>query len=285
MHDLSPIATHAQHAPAGWTFPTLAVPATAGAAGPGPSPVSGTVTRLRWGRLLPVLAGLALLAFGAWTMSQDGAAAKRRGLAVSGGGSDAGSAEVDIARAARAPQPAAAAPSPRPGAGSARSRATGAAPARRAAARARARSAAARPRARRAAASRPAPARRGARRGMAVAPALPAAPASAATAPRTVTGGGSHAAGELPLTGIESWIAGTLGLLLLAAGIGIHVNAVRLAAIAMLYRRGLLLRPVDCARMAQQRGIPRARVALSGILHRLLEEPSGGDFVSTRLAR
>jgi hypothetical protein len=53
----------------------------------------------------------------------------------------------------------------------------------------------------------------------------------------------------------------------------------------MLYRRGILLRPTECARLAQEHGLARVRVAISNVLHRLLEEPArGSDFVSTRHA-
>lgn len=87
------------------------------------------------------------------------------------------------------------------------------------------------------------------------------------------------------MTGLETWIAAILGVLLLGLGICVHVNAVRLGMTALLYRRGILLRPVDCARMAQEHGFSRIRVMLSDLLHRLLEEPAGGsDFVSARHA-
>jgi hypothetical protein len=87
------------------------------------------------------------------------------------------------------------------------------------------------------------------------------------------------------MTGIETWIAGILGVLLLGIGICVHVSAVRIATTAMLYRRGILLRPADCARLAHERGLASARVFVSDLLHKLLEEPAGGsDFVSTRHA-
>jgi len=71
-----------------------------------------------------------------------------------------------------------------------------------------------------------------------------------------------------------------LGVLLLGIGVCVHVNAVRIGMTAMLYRRGILLRPVTCARLAQERGLPRLRVWTSNALHRLLEEPARrSDFV------
>lgn len=117
----------------------------------------------------------------------------------------------------------------------------------------------------------------------------PASANSFAAATRGAAGTGANArpSGELPMTGIETWIAAILGVLLLAGGIVVQVNAVRLATTAMLYRRGILLRPVECARLAQERGVPQQlRVLVSNALHRLLEEPAGGsDFVSARAAR
>ena len=102
-----------------------------------------------------------------------------------------------------------------------------------------------------------------------------------------VQGGGGPAAataGELPYTGAETWIAAFLGVLVLGLGICVQVNAVRIGMTAMLYRRGILLRPIDCARLANERGFGSIRVALSNALHRLLAEPEGNDFVRTRHA-
>jgi hypothetical protein len=105
----------------------------------------------------------------------------------------------------------------------------------------------------------------------------------------TASGAGASTTpdGELPMTGLSTWIAAFLGTLLLVAGICVQVNAVRIGMTAMLYRRGILLRPVDCARMAQQHGFSRLRVAVSNLLHRLLEDPAprGSEFVAARLAR
>lgn len=99
------------------------------------------------------------------------------------------------------------------------------------------------------------------------------------TAP--VTGGGGPAA-ELPYTGAETWIVAILGILVLTIGILVQINAVRIGMTAMLYRRGILLRPVDCARLAGERGLAPVRVWISNALHYLLQEPAGADFVTSR---
>ncbi|MCW2972346.1 MAG: hypothetical protein JWN72_619, partial [Thermoleophilia bacterium] len=133
-------------------------------------------------------------------------------------------------------------------------------------------------------------ARKAATRAAAVVPAVAAAPAAAATATTapaaagaTATGGGT--AGELPYTGAASWIAAIIGLIALTLGILVHVNAVRIGMTALLYRRGILLRPTDLARLAHRRGTPQARILLSNLLHRLLEVPAtSGEFVTARHA-
>lgn len=264
---------HAQHVPNGWTFPTLteSTPPSPRQAGPITGGGGASVTRVRWGRLLPVFAGLALVAFGLWSTST-GSTGTTSPTTASGGGGSAAS-EIEIARSARADAAAAAAEARDITDRAGPDATTPPASAPRAAG-------AARPAAARRAAGARGAVRRAAPAGAAMRLATPAAAATAM--PRTVQGGGGPA-GELPLTGIETWIAAILGILLLAGGIAVQVNAVRLAATALLYRRGILLRPVDCARVAQERGFPRARVALSNALHRLLQEPARGDFVATRM--
>lgn len=282
MHQPAHTPIHAQHVPPGWTFPTLTTSIHAGASpvvgtahgGPA-SPGTGatTIARVRWGRLLPVFAGIALLAFGLWNVT----GGERGATPETVGGGGAAATAIDIARSARGGTDATAD-------SDARGEATP-----RFASKATTRSTSTRARSPRAGRDRRSAARaRGARAvgPVAVSSAI-APPAPAAAGGRmgnSVSGGGGQAVGELPLTGIETWVAAFLGLLLLGGGVCVHVNAVRLAATALLYRRGILLRPVDCARMAQERGLPRARVAVSNVLHRLLEEASG-DFVSARLAR
>ncbi len=286
MQTMPHTPAHAQHIPDGWSFPTL----TAATPPPAmsPQPVTGggaapsTVTRVRWGRVLPLFAGVALVAFGIWSVT-NGSSTTSGDRTVSGGGtsevgidraigSDAGAGDdatgVDSSGGATADTnsstgddvatPPAAAPAATP-------------PARAAAP--------ARPRA---GTVRGGGGRTG-RRGAAVAPAVTPGTASAATAPRARAGGGAPA-GELPLTGIETWIAGILGVVLLTVGICVHVSAVRIATTALLYRRGILLRPTECARLAQDHGLAQVRVAVSNVLHRLLEEPTRSDFVSTRHA-
>src|SRR5688500_9225177 len=94
-----------QHVPNGWTFPTLAQGPAQPA--PTPHPVAGggaaqaTVTKVRWGRLLPLVAGIAILAFGIWTATASPSSKDSSGdgsRSVSGGGS---SSELDIAAADR----------------------------------------------------------------------------------------------------------------------------------------------------------------------------------------
>lgn len=268
MQQPSYTPANAQHVPPGWNFPTLAVQPTTpastipGAVRGGGAPAA-TVTRVRWGRLLPVFAGVLLLGFGMWSVTRD-ASPTPRARSVSGGGA---AEDIDIARAARSESTSSEQGESAEAATPARPKAT---PARATPSRVTSRR----------------PGRGVVRRGTALAAtgngaAFAAAPAAAR---RTVHGGGGPN-GELPMTGLETWIAGILGVLLLLVGICVHVNAVRIAATAMLYRRGILLRPVDCARLAQERGMPQLRITLSNVLHKLLEEPSRGDFVGTRLAR
>jgi hypothetical protein len=101
-----------------------------------------------------------------------------------------------------------------------------------------------------------------------------------AVAPRTAVRGGG--ATELPYTGAETWIVAILGIMILLVGILIQINAVRIGMTAMLYRRGILLRPVDCARLANERGFAPVRVWISNVLHYLLTEPANADFVTAR---
>lgn len=278
---------HAQHVPDGWSFPVLTAqtsPAVEPAAVTGGgAAIDQTVTRVKWGRVLLVFAGLVLFGFGAWNMSGGAAAPTKdatNSRTVSGGG--AGDVEIEAATGAEddiamgsdmatedmavdtATADTPATPSDDPATVVPTNRSTAAT--------------------NRASGTRAGRAGRTTRRG-AAAPAF-AANAAAATAPRTATGGGAGGpAGQLPMTGLETWIAAFLGVLLLAVGICVHVSAVRIATTALLYRRGILLRPSECARLAQDHGFARVRVILSDVLHRLLEEPAhGGDFVSARPA-
>ena len=50
--------------------------------------------------------------------------------------------------------------------------------------------------------------------------------------------------GQLPRTGAPVWLAALLGLGLVLVGLSAHVNAVRIGAATLLYRRGPLLRPI-----------------------------------------
>jgi hypothetical protein len=291
MQTIAHTPAHAQHVPDGWSFPTLAAQPPGVGPNPNSQPVRGggdataTMTRVRWGRILPLIAGIGLLAFGIWNLTNDAAPGASRS-AGSGAGSGVAVEKSTTAEDATPATGAGSSDDAAAAAGSANDEAgtvdsttpaaeTPAAPAARAP----------RPEAR--------PANRGGNRAGAgtrrAAPAvgIEAASANAASA-STVRGGGAGAApaGQLPMTGLETWIAAFLGILLLGVGVGVHVNAVRIGMTALLYRRGILLRPVDCARLAQERGLSQVRVAVSNALHRLLEEPShGGDFVSARLAR
>lgn len=273
---------HAQHVPDGWSFPALSPavppPATSLAVTGGGGAAESSATRVRWGRLALLLATVALVAFGAWRATSDGTPEAARAGAGSGtnqvevapaGGADeasdlgtsgaGGSATTDgaagVGRSTTTPIVPRATPRTgvRPGA-AARAGATPRRPARRATAGA------------------------AAGTGFATAPAL--------SAPATAIGGGGAPAGQLPVTGLETWIAAGFGILVLGLGIALQVHAVRIGMTAMLYRRGILLRPVDCARLAQEHGLSRLRVLLSNGLHRLLQEPAGGsDFVRVRAAR
>lgn len=248
----------AQYATAGWASP--ATMQHQGAA-PGGAGAEATVTRLRWGRLLLVAAGLLLLAVGGWNAAGAGrdGSKPRAGSSrtVSGGGgveiAPATSSAANATSAERRTDRAAAAPP------AVRARRAGAADG----------------------AARRGGTQRAARRAAIVAGGAHAG-SHAVAAPGAAAGAGGPA-GELPYTGVETWIAAFLGLLLLAFGICVHVNAVRLGMRAMLYRRGILLRPSDCARVAQEHALPRVRVALSRALDYLLSEPAT-DFVSVRQA-
>lgn len=237
----------AQHLPSGWAYPNHAIqPSPSSPPVISRATVSPTATRVRWGRLVAVLAAITLIAFGVWNITSSGPdtdASKRP--TVAGGGVPE---DIDIARSARADAAAAITPP-----------------------------VVATPRVVPHRAAHPSSAGR-----------LPAARRSATTpgtrAPTTAAGGGAGEA--LPLTGIDTWIAALLGIMLLGVGICVHVNAVRIGMTALLYRRGILLRPLDCARLAQSHAPARVRVGMSNLLHRLLEAPAGGgDFVSARPAR
>lgn len=271
MHQLDPSAAQAQHLPEGWSFPALEpmhVPSPQLQVVPAPAVVGGgmaeqTEVRLRWGRVLVVLVAVAVLGLVAWNGTRPGATTDPAAT-VSGGGS---SEELDVDRPAGASDTgdaAALAPS---------TRTPTVTPAR-----------TAKPRGARGGGGSGRSPRRAAAT-VAAATATGGGVATAAPRPAADRASGSGG-GELPITGLETWIAAFLGLLLLAGGICVHVNAVRIAATALLYRRGILLRPVDCARLARERGlVQRARLLLSSVLHRLLEEPADGDFVAARLAR
>lgn len=257
MNQLTNPQIPGQHVPAGWGFPTLQ-PQT-----PPPAPGHGTMTltpatttRVRWGRLLAMLAGIALIAFGIWSFTQQDAPSKDTSRATPSG---AGASDIDIPRSAGTDGAATDSGAIAPPARVVR---PAKAPVRRAAA---------------------ATGAAGAQRAPAGQRAVVRSAAPAPMANRSVSGGGGQA---LPYTGIETWIAAFLGLVLLAGGVCVHVNAVRIGMTAMLYRRGILLRPVECARLAQSHAPARLRVLISDVLHRLLEEPAvSGEFVSARLAR
>lgn len=269
---------HAQHVPDGWGFPALSPavppPATTPAVMGGGAPDT-SATRVRWGRILLLVAGVALVAFGAWRATSSGTEGTVR--TASGGGTS----EVEVAPAAGADE--ATVDLGTSGAGSAATTDGSADAARATAAPVTPRTTARpRPAARAGAGTGRRPARR-AGAGAAAGTAFATAPAMAA--PPTVAGGGAPS-GQLPVTGLETWIAAGLGILVLGLGIALQVHAVRIGMTAMLYRRGILLRPVDCARLAQEHGLSQLRVLLSNALHRLLQEPAGGsDFVRVRAAR
>lgn len=270
----------AQHLPAGWPLAQQPVMVAPGVA---PQPVVGggattwdSTTRVRWGRILLVFLAVALGGFGIWNAigaaGSDGKSGTTPGARNAGGGLvDSPKLDAtDEARQARVPSTPKVAAATTP---SRDARAARTAPRRRAAAR---RSTVRKP-ARRAAgggagttATRPVRAQAAPHRSV------------AAAGPKV----GVHAAGggegnaALPYTGAETWIAAILGVLILTCGVLLQVHAVRIGMTALLYRRGILLRPVDCARLAGERGIPAVRVWLSGVLHRLLAEPRRNDFVS-----
>ncbi|MCW2959709.1 MAG: hypothetical protein JWM90_96 [Thermoleophilia bacterium] len=253
-------------APAGFNFPTLTPMAPQ-------APVMGggtaQATRVRWGRILVVLFGVALVGFGSWqALASGGIKTEATPRVVSGGGGDG----MDI-------------PAPTRGVGIAP---TVTAP------KVVTKPLAAKPIAKKPVAKKPiskkpiakVPARAAAIATPAAVAVVPSAAAATATAPMPIaSGGGAVGDAALPYTGLETWIAAALGILLLGLGICVHVNAVRIGMTALLYRRGILLRPVDCARLAQQRGLPQLRILLSNILTRLLEEPArASDFASARRA-
>ncbi len=270
-----------------WSFPStvttqpLAAPVPLRPiAGGGDSAVApATVARMRWGRLTVVLVGIALIAFGAWTAtSQPSTSTKQSsGPATSGSIVSGGGASNDPLGIAAAPRQVTAAPKVARANTATKSQT-------KANAKAKA-SRSTRPAASKGAAKRPARHNARTRRG-----AVAGGGGFAVASANAAAGGGAGApatprSGELPMTGLATWIAAILGALALTLGICIHVNAVRLGMTAMLYRRGILLRPVECARLAQGHGMPRLRIALSNLLQRLLEEPAErGEFVAARMA-
>lgn len=287
-------AAATQHLPEGWGFPVAGAPAAVASV---PAiPVSGggaiapTMIKVRWGRLLLMLAGVLVVGFGGWAVAGSGGGTNNSTAPRTAPSSDMPD-EVDVVRASRGVgvKPPISAPT------NAHSTTPKTPVAKKPAAKAPARPATTAPVAKTPVTRTPAknPTKTPARGtrvvaggGAAVAPAL-AAPSSAVATPTSpsVRGGGASPAdgSELPLTGIESWIAAALGILLLGFGICIHINAVRIGMTALLYRRGILLRPVDCARLAHRHGLPRLRVLLSNVLHHLLQEPAtAGEFVSAR---
>ncbi|MCW2923042.1 MAG: hypothetical protein JWM98_446 [Thermoleophilia bacterium] len=255
----------AQHLPQGWGYPpvgTHPMAPPAPTSGGGVAVAASTATRVRWGRLVPVIAGIALIAFGVWTFATGnvpGSGSHRSGQTVSGGGGTAD--DVDVAKSERADNTLAITPpatTPKVTAPKV--------PARRS--------------------TGHHTTHRVAGTGGTGAIGTPRAVAAPGTVPARTVGGGGGPAAQLPYTGASTWIAAIIGLLLLAVGICVHVNAVRIGMTAMLYRRGILLRPLECARLAQSHAPARLRVTISNALHRLLEEPAGGsDYVSARLTR
>ena len=185
-----------------------------------------TVTRVRWGRLLPVVAGIVLLVLVAWTSIGPTPTHSIEPAAVLGGGTSTTPTTAPTTT-----------PTRQHSTPTARSR-------------------------RRAAAARTSVHRAHALR---------------------AHGSGTDAP-QLPFTGASTWVAALLGVCLLALGIVLHVQAVRVGMIAVLYRRGILLRPVDCARLARTRGLPRARVPLSRLLAWLLADPNPNAFVRARIS-
>ncbi|MCW2921466.1 MAG: hypothetical protein JWL76_1340 [Thermoleophilia bacterium] len=308
MQTMPHTPAHAQHIPDGWSFPTLTAATPPHAAQPLPVTGGGaapsTVTRVRWGRVLPLFAGIALIAFGIWSVTNDSPSTAARDRTVSGGGgsdvdisrsvgaddagigddatgvdSSGGASDTSFGHDATKTPATSAAPAVTPAAGSAARSGTGTVRGGGGGTTARATGARAGRTARTGRTGRTA--RRGA---VAARTFAPGTASAAATAPRTRTGGGAPA-GELPMTGLETWIAAILGVLLLGIGICVHVSAVRIAATAMLYRRGILLRPTEWELLSQRDGLARVRVVVSDLLHRLLEEPArGSDFVSARNA-
>jgi hypothetical protein len=112
-----------------------------------------------------------------------------------------------------------------------------------------------------------------------------------AAARRTRSRQGARAAGggALPHTGLSVWWAALLGMVLLGGGVLMQVHAVRIAATAVLYRRGPLLRPTWYVQTAAPRAIELVREWAPGAaervapLVRLLQSPTGGsDYTSTR---
>lgn len=116
--------------------------------------------------------------------------------------------------------------------------------------------------------------------------------AQARTHTATRTGRVAAATG-LPRTGAPSWLAVVLGMTLLLVGISMHVNAMKIGATALLYRRGPLLRPsylVGCARTCTPIIVEESRAILAdlagqvatrlGGLARVLHAPrAASDFV------
>lgn len=275
MQSLAQTPADLQHLPNGWSFPTLnqsalpPAPSNKAVTGGGAS----TVTRLRWGRILTLIGAGLILGFGAWSLMSNKGATKSTLSSQSKPNTVAGSGTVDIAPSTSSTQKADALPTTKSSAS-----ATNNVSKTRASNSRNSQSKTPRNRARQSTGAGLTAQGSGTANAFAI--------ASNQAGSRAAKHNGAQrrmATSELPLTGIETWIAALLGIVILGAGIALQINAVRLATTAMLYRRGILLRPVDCARLAQERGMSSTRVFISNVLHRLLEEPAGGrDFVSAR---
>lgn len=103
-------------------------------------------------------------------------------------------------------------------------------------------------------------------------------------------GGRAVAAGSaLPKTGASVWIAAFLGIALLGGGVLMQVHAVRIAATALLYRRGPLLRPswyavegLPMAASAAESLAPRLGRLLQPLERLLRQPPAESEFVGWR---
>lgn len=241
-----------------------------------PPPVAA-VTRVRWGRVALVLAGVVLLLFAASDVfAGDGPRSSTDKSLRS-----ADPLDVEAAQPQEAPQATA---------GDAAVSGGGKDPARKEDARAAAARAATRRTARRAAArrkaARAARARRAARAAAAIATGSGTAAAQAAPAP------GTTSAQSLPRTGASAWVAGVLGFLLVAAGLLLHVNACRVGATAAEcletaagYRRGPALRPRAVASRARRWLDAGVSPGVARIVKALQAEAAPGDYVSAARPR